>query len=80
MGAIRKLAGPVAGLDLADKASSVVNMVKVLTALEEVSRLLQVGGARTGLTAEEMQGWCDPNDRSVARLVLKRNYSLRAWR
>ena len=42
MEAIRKLAGPVAGLNLADKAANVVNMVKVLNALEEVSRLLQV--------------------------------------
>ena len=52
MEAIRKLAGPGSGLNLADKAATVVNMVKVLQVLEEVSRLLQVrqeGGGSSSL-------------------------------
>ena len=43
LAAIRQLAaGPMSGLDLADKASSIVNMVRVLQALEEVAMLMQV--------------------------------------
>ena len=44
--AIRTLAGPASGLNLVDKAATVVNMVKVLGALEEVSRLMQVRGRK----------------------------------
>ena len=45
LAAIKQLAGST-GLNLADKASSIVNMVRVLQALEEVSKLMQVSGER----------------------------------
>ena len=51
LSAIRQLAaGPMSGLNLADKASNIVNMVRVLQALEEVAMLMQV---RAGVLAPE---------------------------
>jgi hypothetical protein len=54
--AVKQLAGPASGLNIVDKASSVVNTLKVLQALEEVARLMQeMYGQSTGEARDSLK-------------------------
>jgi hypothetical protein len=45
--AVRQLAGPASGLTIVDKAAAISNTLRVLQALEEVAKLLQVRACPT---------------------------------
>lgn len=53
---MQQLAGPASGLTIVDKAAAITNTLRVLQALEEVAKLLQVRRPAGGLCNGGLRG------------------------